>query len=146
MDFNDVNLKRTLAETNIQYENWKMEFGARQLNVNFYTDNTLDYDKFANSQQFKKGIDKVKDLDKNNINICLMCAEIDPISCHRAILCGKEIYKNNIVVKHIIAKRNGETYLENQNQFEQRLIEITKINNLSEAYRIQNKKIGCKLT
>lgn len=144
--FNNNLLSKTLEKVDIKYGNWKDEFGARQDNLDFYTDNALDYEKFAQSQQFKDGIAKIKELEKQDRNICLMCAEIDPLNCHRAILCGKEIFANGIDVIHIIAKRNGETYFENQNDFEKRLLKTTKINNLPEAYRKQNKKIGYKLT
>lgn len=144
--FNNNLLSKTLADVDIKYENWKDEFGARQDNLNFYTDNILDYDKFSKSQQFQKGISKTKKLVTDGKNVCLMCAEIDPINCHRAILCGKEIYANGIDVTHIIAKRNGETYFESQEEFEKRLLQTTKVNNLSEAYQKQNKKIGYKLT
>lgn len=145
--FDNNNLSKSLENIGIKYENWKNEFGARQLNPVFYTDdNILNYSKFAQSIQFQNGIKKIKNLIQNNENICLMCAEIDPINCHRAILCGKEIFSNGIDVTHIICKRNGETYLENQENFEKRLLEETKSNNLLEAYRKQNKKIGYKLT
>ena len=40
----------------------------------------------------------------------------------------------------------GETYIENQKDFEKRLLQTTKVNNLSEAYQKQNKKIDYKLT
>lgn len=145
--FNDTCLCKSLATVGIKYENWKNEFGARQLNPVFYTnDNILDYSKFAQSIQFQNGIKKIKNLILNQENICLMCAEIDPLNCHRAILCGKEISSNKIDVTHIVCKRNGETYLETQTDFEKRLLETTKTNNLLEAYRKQNKKIGYKLT
>ena len=141
-DFNDNFLKCSLAKFGIRYENWKIEFGARQDNLEFYTDSILDYEKFAQSEQFQSGILKLKDLYKQGSNICLMCAEIDPINCHRAILCAKEIYLNDMKVIHIIAKRNGETYFESQEDFEKRLLKETKTSNLLDAYRKQNKKIG----
>ena len=144
--FNDNLLSKTLANVGINYENWRCEFGARQDDFNFYTDDILDYGKFSQSGRFKEGIEKIKNLTNKKVNICLMCAEIDPINCHRAILCAKEIFANGIEVTHIIVKRNGKTIIENQNDFEKRLLETTKINNLSEAYRKQNKKIGYKLT
>lgn len=144
--FNNNLLSRILANVDIKYENWKDEFGARQDNLSFYTENILDYDKFAKSQQFQAGISKIKELESKDENICLMCAEIDPINCHRAILCGKEIFANGMNITHIIAKRNGEAYFEDQKDFEKRLLEITKVNNISEAYQKQNKKIGYKLT
>lgn len=144
--YNNNLLSKTLANVGIRYENWKHEFGARQETKDFYTDNILDYEKFAKSRQFQGGVSKIKKLENQGENVCLMCAEIDPINCHRAILCGKELYANGLDVTHVIAKRNGETYFENQKEFEKRLLETTKINNLSEAYQKQNKKIGYKLT
>ncbi len=144
--FNDNILSKALSNAGIKYENWKREFGARQDNEEFYTDGILDYGKFAKSKQFQDGISKIKELVNHDINICLMCAEIDPVNCHRAILCGKELYANGLSIIHIIAKRNGETLFESQEDFEKRLLTHTKINNLAEAYQKQNKKIGYKLT
>ena len=146
VEFNNNLLSKTLANVDIKYENWKDEFGARQDNLDYYTDYILDYKKFAQSQQFQTGISKIKELESKDETICLMCAEIDPINCHRAILCGKEIFANGINVTHIIAKRNGETTTESQEEFEKRMLQTTKVNNLSEAYQKQNKKIGYKLT
>ena len=145
-NFNDNFLKYSLAKLGIRYENWKNEFGARQDKLEFYTNSILDYDKFAKSEQFQRGILKLKDLYNQDGNICLMCAEIDPINCHRAILCAKEIYVNDMKVIHIIAKRNGEIYFESQKDFEKRLLQETKKSNLIDAYREQNKKIGYKQT
>ncbi len=144
--FNDNLLSKTLSNVGIKYENWKREFGARQDNMGFYTDSILDYEKFSQSKQFQEGVSKIKELVKRDINICLMCAEIDPINCHRAILCGKELYVKGLDVMHIVAKRNGETLFASQEDFEKRLLTCTKVNNLSEAYQKQNKKIGYKLT
>lgn len=144
--FDDNNLSKSLKNIGVKYENWKIEFGARQLNRVFYSDDKiLDYTKFAQSIQFQNGIKKIKNLTLNHENICLMCAEIDPMNCHRAILCGKEIFSCGLDVTHIICKRNGETYLETQETFEKRLLETTNSNNPSRAYQIQNKKIGYKL-
>lgn len=144
--FNDNFLSKTLSNVGIKYGNWKREFGARQDNIKFYTDSILDYEKFAKSQQFQDGVSKIKELVNQDLNVCLMCAEIDPLNCHRAILCGKELYANGLSIIHIIAKRNGETLFESQGDFEERLLAYTKVNNLSEAYQKQNKKIGYKLT
>ncbi len=144
--FNDVSLQRTLAEKGIRYENWKIEFGERQTNLEFFTNDILDYEKFAKSQQFRIGIQKLKEKIKYFQNICLMCAEIDPINCHRAVLCAREIAKEGFDIEHIILKRNGENFFENHKDFEARLQKTLKVNNLSEAYRKQNKKIGYKLT
>ena len=143
--FNDVSLFKSLKEVGIKYENFKYEFGARQDNIEFYTDGVLDYEKFAISDQFQSGLAKVSDLISKGEIVCLLCAEIDPINCHRAVLCARELVKIGFEVEHIIAKRNGETWSELHSDFEKRLLKETKVNNLAEAYRKQSKKIGYKL-
>ena len=75
-----------------------------------------------------------------------MCSEIDPINCHRGVLCGRKIYENGMEVSHIIAKRNGETNIEDHTDFEKRLMLSLKTSNVQDAYISQNKKIGYKLS
>ena len=142
-DFNDNNLSKLLPKIGVKYENWRKEFGARQDNFEFYTNGILDYEKFAKSEQFQNGIEKVKEFQ--NENICLMCSEIDPLNCHRAVLCGRKIFENGMEVFHIIAKRNGEINIENHTDFEKRLMSNLKTDNVQDAYIRQNKKIGFKL-
>jgi len=119
--FNDSNLQRELPKYGIAYQSFKTEFGARVENLIYYTNGVVDFEKFAQSPEFNSGIQKIEKLIGDNKNICLMCAEIDPINCHRAILCGRNFAKHNINVEHIIAKRNGEVIIETQEQVEKRL-------------------------
>ena len=137
--FNDTNLSKILPKHNIRYLNFKNEFGARQENLDFYTGGILDYEIFAASPQFQSGVEKVEELLSGGQNICLMCAEIDPINCHRAILCGKELHANGLAVKHIIAKRDGTILNEDQKGLENRLLR------LGTTYKKQNLKIGNKI-
>ena len=144
-DFNDARLKEQLSKHGIKYKNWKEEFGARQTNRDWFTCDVLDFEKFAKSEPFKKGIEGIKQGDEV---ICLMCAEIDPIGCHRGILCGKELRTAGFDVAHIIAKRNGEVTVENHSDLENRLLTMyckqpsLLSDELQFAYRKQNQKIG----
>jgi uncharacterized protein (DUF488 family) len=103
-NFNSNVLSKELPKHNIKYENWQ-EFGARQFDYKYET--------IANSKLFKAGIEKVKN---SNEKICLMCAEIDPINCHRMILVGR--YLDDIT--NIIAKRNGDVIYEPKAETEKR--------------------------
>ena len=51
--FNENKLSKQLSNVRIKYENWRIEFGARQENLDFFTDDILDYEKFVKSEQFK---------------------------------------------------------------------------------------------
>jgi uncharacterized protein (DUF488 family) len=142
--FNDLNIQNELHKNGIEYLHFKNEFGARQNNLNFYTNGILDFEKFSKSEQFKSGLEQINNFISKGKNVCLMCAEIDPINCHRAILCARELNNRGIKVEHIIAKRNGEILIENHSGLEKRLLELYKTDGLNIAYINQNLKIGYK--
>jgi len=153
-DYNSFNLEPKLRQNNIIYENLALEFGARQENKEFVSENGfVDFEKFTQSEQFKNGLTKMKAGLERGINLVLMCAEKDPINCHRSIMIAHAMQKNGIEVLHImhdgqlqsqskIDKRLLEFYFPERNQLnlfskssdEQELIE--------QAYKRQNEKIG----
>ena len=137
--FNDTNLRPSLEKHGIKYLHFKNEFGARQDNPAFYTSGVMDFEKFTKSPQFQGGVSAVGDITKNGGVVCLMCAEIDPINCHRAF-CARA-FQN---VAHIIASRNGEVAYETQNDLENRLLEMYKTTDPKIAYQKHNQKIGFK--
>lgn len=103
--YNDTTLSKELAKQNIRYVHCR-EFGARQLDFKYAT--------IANSEPFQKTLKRLKDSDKT---VCLMCAEIDPIICHRFILVGR--YLDDLT--NIIAKRNGTIIYETKAETEKRI-------------------------
>jgi len=148
-DFNDSRLALMLKDHNIKYENWKTEFGARQDNPEFYTDGILDFEKFAQSPQFQTGIKKVKNIIESCGCICLMCAEIDPFNCHRAILVARNLRDQGFDIKHIVARNSGVEY-QSQQDLEDRLLKLYFKqqsflgDELETAYKKHNEKIGYK--
>lgn len=144
--FNDANLGRELPKVGVKYVNLGREFGARQTDPKFFTDGVVDFEKYAQSEQFQNGMERVGEMLERG-NVCLMCAEIDPLDCHRAHLCGRAFHDAGVDVVHIIARRNGEVKYEGYSDFEKRLLELYKkrTDDLQVAYREHNKKIGFKM-
>ena len=157
-DFDDVNLAPTLKRHNILYRNYKDEFGARQDNKDFYNvKGYLDFEIFAKSQQFIDGMEKIKKAQEMGYTVCLMCAEKDPINCHRAIMVARNLAKNGFEVEHILATESTCT----QNDIDSRLLEryfpnrsqlslfadenMTDEEAIEKAYRLRNEEIGFKL-
>ena len=157
-DFDDSNLLPLLKNNGILYRNYKEEFGARQDNKDFYNSKGfLDFEVFAKSQQFNDGIDKIKKAQDMGYVVCLMCAEKDPINCHRTILIARNLDKKGFEVKHILATE--ETC--EQKEIDSRLLEkycphrsqisLFNENNLSDeeslekAYRLKNEEIGFRM-
>lgn len=157
-DFDDSNLMPLLKSNGIIYRNYREEFGARQENKEFYSSKGfLDFNVFSQSKQFNDGIDKIRKAQDMGYTICLMCAEKDPINCHRTILIARNLDKKGFYVKHILAtedlckqcdidKRLLEKYCPNRSQ-----ISLFNENNLTDeesiekAYRLKNEEIGFRM-
>lgn len=102
-EYNKENLSNTLMCSGIYYRNYAKEFGARQDDRCFYTDEGyLDFDLFAKSPGFSHGFKKLIDSMERDYVIALMCAEKDPINCHRAILVSRVFAKSGYRVVHIL--------------------------------------------
>lgn len=154
-DYNKDELMSVLKVNNIYYRNYAKEFGARQENPKYYTDGYLDFGKFAKSESFISGIDKLIKSMEENYTFVLMCAEKDPATCHRNIMIAKEFHKLGYKVSNIlntgdietqesIEKRLIDCYFPDRNQlsfFENQLSEDEMI---EQAYTLRNKEIGFK--
>lgn len=150
-DFDEVPLKETLRENGILYRNYKREFGARQEDQTLYPSGYLDFEKFAQTEAFKEGIEKVDAGYQMGYTFALMCAEKDPFNCHRCILVGRNFKEHGYEVLHLekgktetqedIENRLLAHYFPNRNQlslFDTRTDEEL----LEEAYRKRNAEIG----
>lgn len=152
--YNSFNLEQKLKQHNIMYENFALEFGARQENKEFFAkDGFVDFEKFTQSEQFKNGLRKIKAGLERGINLVLMCAEKDPINCHRSIMIGHAMQKNGIEVLHImhdgqlqhqkeIDKRLLELYFHDRNQLNLFAENSSEQELIEQAYKKQNEKIG----
>lgn len=154
-DFNKEELTKSLEVEGIRYDNFKEEFGARQNNLKFYIEGYLDFQLFCNSNRFKDGIKKLKNATKRNYNIALMCAEKDPINCHRCIMIGNGI-RNYFDVQHILPDKSLQSqndidkkllhkYFPNRNQLSLLDENISDNEYIEKAYKIRNKDIGYKI-
>lgn len=84
-DFNIDTLKISLKKSKVAYVPMCDQLGAQPKDPALYTNGRVDFAKFADSDQFLKGCERLKE-GLTNYTICIMCAEKDPLTCHRAIL------------------------------------------------------------
>ena len=142
--FNRENISETLKQQGILYRNYQLEFGARQEDPRFYhRDGYLDFSVYTRSEQFLQGVQKIEQGMEMGYVFALMCAEKDPMTCHRAIMIGKALKERGFTVKHILYPDRIET----QQEMEQRglgdqLSFFPEEQRIEEFYREQNKKIG----
>lgn len=134
--YNKEKLQSELNKNNIEYRFFGKELGARSENPNCYIGNKAVYEKIAQTEEFLQGLERLKK-GLNKYNIALMCAEKDPINCHRGILISRYLKKKEIEILHILP--NGK--LESQTELEKRLIALFDLN-LSQQLNLFDQNIN----
>ncbi len=153
-DYNKDNLERLLKREGLHYRNYAREFGARQEDRRYFNrDGFLDFERFAQSPPFLSGFQKLTESMKQGYRFALMCAEKDPLNCHRAILVARAFHDAGYKVLHLLANDTEMT----QEEMERRLLDQTFPNRnqmtlfddawseeelLAQAYRKKNGEIG----
>jgi uncharacterized protein (DUF488 family) len=146
-DFNKESLKKFLNKHRIAYVFLGDYCGARVEDPSCYINGKVDYRLVAQNQKFKEGLERIKK-GMENYRITLMCAEKDPITCHRTILICRNLLSHKIKIKHILS--SGK--VENHKDSEQRLLKVFKLNHpdlfrseqqrIDDAYSRQGEKIA----
>lgn len=116
--FNKSLLPDALSKVGISYVFLGRELGARPEDLSCYDlQGKALYERIAATAFFSAGIQRlIQGAEK--YQIALMCAEKDPITCHRTILVCKNLRKFDISINHILP----EGKLENHSQLEERLL------------------------
>jgi uncharacterized protein (DUF488 family) len=145
--FNREALKDELAKNRIVYIYLGSELGPRSSDPTCYKDGKVQYDLLARTDLFQKGLNRLRK-GINSYRIALMCAEKDPIVCHRMILICRYLYDGGIRIGHIL--EDGS--IENHSDTEARLMELLKISpddlfstteaQVMRAYDLQGEKIA----
>lgn len=106
--FNRESLRASLASAGVGYEFLGRELGARTTDDSVYVDGKVDYERLARSAPFLEGIARVSTAAAAR-RVTLMCAEKDPIGCHRAILVCPALAAGGFSPLHIHADGRLET-------------------------------------
>jgi len=108
-DFNREFLKTKLAEAGVAYEFLGRELGARPEGAQFYQQGRVQYRVLAQSPLFRAGLDRVLKGAQTQ-RLALLCAEKEPLECHRTLLVARELVSLGASVVHIHADDSLETY------------------------------------
>jgi len=147
--FNRETIEEELKIRNIKYYFLGEELGPRSSDQDCYIDGKVQYSCISKTFQFNQGIERLLvEMESNRISI--MCAEKDPIICHRTILICRHMRQYDIEIKHIL--EDGE--IESNSDAEKRLMKTLNIHNKQEdlflsieeriekAYDIQGENIA----
>lgn len=109
--YNRENLQDSLATAGIHYVFLGKELGARSEDPSCYLNDKVQYDRLAKTALFRAGVDRVVE-GANNYRVALMCAEKEPMDCHRTILVARELNEMGMEIRHILADGACEKHAE----------------------------------
>lgn len=111
-------LRASLQAHDLRYVFLGRELGARREEAACYVDGQARYERVAALPAFGEGIRRLLE-GAREYRVALMCAEADPLDCHRAILVARHLKRQGAEVRHIL--RDGS--LLSQDGLEARLLE-----------------------
>jgi len=113
--------------------------GGRPDDPSLLRDGVADYEAMARRDTFRAGLDRVTEGTKR-FRVCLMCAEREPLDCHRCLLVTRVLAERGATIGHVLPDGTIEPHRET----EERLLKLTKTGSdlfadrparLAEAYR-----------
>ena len=118
--FNTKALAAALKKAGIAYVFLGEELGARPKDSACYDNGRADFGRLAAREEFRRGIERVlKGSEK--YRLALMCAEKEPLDCHRTILVCRHLRERGVGIRHILADGS----VEDHQQTEARLLKAT---------------------
>lgn len=119
--FNKEALAANLQAAGIEYIFLGGRLGGRPNDSSCYENGKVNYQRLAGKEEFKQGLERLL-LESSERRIAMMCAEKDPLHCHRTFLIARHI-KQRISIRHILEDGAIEEHI----AAEKRLLDILKI-------------------
>lgn len=95
-------LAALLAEAGIAYVFSGDRLGARATDPACWREGRADHDLIAATASFRRGLVEVEALARQG-RVALLCAERDPLDCHRTTLVGRRLQERGARLLHILA-------------------------------------------
>lgn len=122
--FNREPLKDELRARGVSYVFLGKELGARSDDPSCYAHGQVQFDRLAETQLFESGIERIRK-GASQYRVALMCAEREPLECHRTILVARKLEKSGVEIRHILSSGQVESHEDALN----RLIKIHGLDN-----------------
>ena len=145
--FNQSAIKRSLIANGIKYVYLGYELGGRSEDPACYENGRIQYARLARTEHFRKGIERVV-RGADDYRLALMCAEKEPLDCHRTLLVARVLAERGIDVQHILADGSLESHAVTM----ERLLDVvglphgdlfrTKDEMIAEALALQERRVA----
>ncbi len=107
--FSARKLAPLLARDGIDYLPYGDTLGGRPRAASLYREGVADYEAMARQPAFAAGLDRLladaaqsRAKSSETRRICLMCAERDPLDCHRCLLVARTLAERGFGIGHIL--------------------------------------------
>jgi uncharacterized protein (DUF488 family) len=117
--FSAKNLAPLLVQKGMLYLPYGGSLGGRPQDPALYCDGVADYDAMARQPEFEAGLERLR-TDAARSRVCLMCAEREPLDCHRCLLVTRTLAGRGLAIGHILHDGTIEPHAAT----EQRLLEL----------------------
>lgn len=107
--FNREPLQNSLKAHGINYVFLGRELGGRPDDPGCYSEGRVQYRRLAQTELFKQGISRIVNGARSH-RMVLLCAEAEPLVCHRALLVAPDLAALGVPVSHIRADGSLETH------------------------------------
>jgi uncharacterized protein (DUF488 family) len=145
--FGRERLSETLRGAGIAYVFLGEELGGRPRSREFYRDGVADYEMMARTDTFLRGLDRVL-AGAARYRIALMCAEHDPLDCHRCLLVARALADRRVDIGHVTSDDTVVTHA----AIEDRLLALAgsdaadlfapRVERLAAAYRARARRFA----
>jgi len=145
--FNYAPVKTALRGAGVAYVHLGKELGGRPRDASQYRTGVVNYDAMASTPTFRSGLQRLLDGAATH-RIALMCAEADPLECHRCLLIARALAARGVPVRHLLADGVTATQAEVEDELLRRTrrtdddLFLTRTERLAVAYREQAKRVG----
>jgi uncharacterized protein (DUF488 family) len=111
--FSQKPLAAALSAAGIGYTAMGHALGGRPRGDTLYRDNVADYEAMANEPEYFTGLDRLLEVAARS-PICLICAEREPLDCHRCLLVARSLAQRGVAVGHILHDGKVEAHAETE--------------------------------
>ncbi|MDE0174372.1 MAG: DUF488 domain-containing protein [Defluviicoccus sp.] len=115
-------LSRSLGDARMKYVFLGRELGGRSDDPSCYENGRIRYSRLSRRPEFRDGIERLKK-GAGEHKIAVMCAEREPLECHRTILVAPALEEEGLSVAHI----HADGRLEAHDEAMDRLLDLVKL-------------------
>jgi uncharacterized protein (DUF488 family) len=123
--------------------------GGRPRDPALYCEGVADYEKMAATPPFRAGLDRIA-AATGRFRVCLMCAEREPLDCHRCLLVARALKERGVMIGHILVDGTIEPHAATEERLLGRAGAADDLFGgravrLAQAYRARARKVAAQL-